>query len=508
MLHRYTRAVAASGLTLHAGSCIKRLVLAGVPNMSFGQFLSILKARWWAALLVLVLTVGTTVAVSLLLPKQYTATTSLVIDVKPDPVTAMMYAGLAQPAYIATQVDVIKSQRVALRVVRNLKVAENPAVRQQWLDSTGGDGDIENWLVQLFQKQLEVTPSLNSNVITLSYKGADPKFAAGVANAFAQAYLQTALELRVDPAKQYSTFFDSRAKEARDALEKAQSAHSAFQRQKGIIATDERLDVENARLNELSSQAVMLQALASEASSRQVQARGASADRMQEVLNNSLITNLKAELSRSEARLQELSARLGDNHPQVVETKATIASLRSKVDSETSRVTGGVTVSNNITRQRDADVRAALEAQRVKVLRLKAVRDEGAVLLRDVESAQRAFEAVMQRLNQTTLESQTTQSSANLLTTATPPVEPSSPKVLLNTALSVFLGLMLAVGVALLLELMDRRVRSLEDVGSALGLPVIGVLPKPGARGMLHTNRPTLAQQRVVGRLAAPARGA
>jgi uncharacterized protein involved in exopolysaccharide biosynthesis len=253
--------------------------------MSFGQFISRLKARWWAALLVLGLTIGTTVGVSLMLPKQYTANASVVVDFKPDPVSAMLYAGMASPGYLATQVDVIQSERVALRVVRNLKLADNPQVRQQWVEATDGKGTVENWLVDLFQRQMDVKPSRESSVITVSYRAQEPQFAAALANAFVQAYLQTALELRVDPAKQYSSFFDSRAKEARDTLERAQSKLSAFQKENGIIASDERLDVENARLNELSSQAVMLQALASEAGSRQTQARGESADKMQEVLN-------------------------------------------------------------------------------------------------------------------------------------------------------------------------------------------------------------------------------
>jgi hypothetical protein len=77
-----------------------------------------------------------------------------------------------------------------------------------------------------------------------------------MANAFVQAYMDTALALRVNPARQYSGFFDQQVKDARDALEKAQAKVSAFQKAKGIIATDERLDVENARLNELSSQLV------------------------------------------------------------------------------------------------------------------------------------------------------------------------------------------------------------------------------------------------------------
>ena len=476
--------------------------------MSFGQFLSILKARRWVALAVLLVTVLATLGVSLLLPKQYTATASVVVDSKPDPVSAVLYSGAASPGYMATQVDVLQSERVALRVVRDLKLNENPQVRQQWLDETDGKGSIELWLSQLFQKQMDVQPSRESSVINVSYKAPDPQFAAALANAFVQAYLKTTLELRVDPARQYSSFFDNQAKEAREALENAQRKLSAYQKEKGIIASDERLDVETARLSELSSQAVLLQSLASESSSRQAQTRSGQAERMQEVLNNPVISGLKVDLSRAEGKLQELSSRLGDNNPQVQETKATIESLRSKIAAEVKSVTGGVGVSNSINRQREADIRAALEAQRAKVLRLKAVRDEGAVLIRDVESAQRAFESITQRLTQTSLESQATQSNINLLTTATPPLEPSSPKMLLNSVLAIFIGALLAVGAALLLEISDRRVRNVEDLAVALGLPVIGIMPKPTARKLGGPNKPSLAQQRVVGRLAAPGKGA
>ena len=475
--------------------------------MSFGQCLAILRARWRSALLVFLLTVAASITVSMLLPKQYTATASVVVDFKPDPVTAMIYSGMTPPGLIGTQVEVLQSERVARRVIRNLKLTDTPQVREQWLAVTGGKGNIETWLLDAFQKRLEVKPSREAGVISVSYKATDPNFAAGVANAYIQAYLETSLALRVDPARQYSSFFESRSREARDTLEKAQTRLSDFQKAKGIVATDERLDVETVRLNELSSQAVMLQALASEAGSRQAQARGASADKMQEVLNNPLIGALKADMSRAEAKLQELNARLGNDHPQVVEARANIASLRSKIESETQRVTGGVGVSDSIARQRGADVRSALEAQRAQVLRMKAVRDESSVLLRDVESAQRAFDAVVARFNQSSLESQTTQSNVSLLTSAEPPLEPSSPKIVLNTLLAVFMGALLAVGGVLLMELTNRRVRSTEDVSVTLGLPLLGVLAPTPRRRLLGLKRPSPAQQRMVGLSRSPQGG-
>jgi len=475
--------------------------------MTFGQFLSILRARWWVALLVLALTVGTTLGVSLLLPKQYKATASVVLDFKPDPLSLAMYGGMGSPAMMATQVDIIRSDRVAQRVVRNLKLNENPQIRQQWQEEAKGKGTIETWLAGVFQRSMDVEPSRESSVISVSYKAADPRFAAGLANAFVQAYVDTSLELRVDPARQYSTFFESRTKEAREALERAQSKSSTYQKDNSIIATDERLDVENARLNELSSQLTMLQALASESSSRQAQALGAQSDRIQEVLMNPIVGQLKADLSRSEARLQELSTRLGDSHPQVLEAKASAQELRSRMEAETRKVTGGVSVSNTINRQREAEVRASLEAQRAKVLRMKAVRDEGMVLVREVDNAQRSFDAVQQRFTQTNMESQTTQSNVNVLTQATPPLEPSSPRIVLNVVLAFMGGTLLAIGIAMALELRDRRIRNVDDVVDALGLPVIGALPKPGSKLMLG-GRSSLMQQRLMAPLAPNARGA
>ena len=190
------------------------------------------------------------------------------------------------------------------------------------------------------------------------------------------------------------------------------------------------------------------------------------------------------------------------------ETKANLAELRSRLDAETRKVTGGVTVSNTINRQREADIRNSLEAQRAKVLRMKAVRDEGLIIVREVDSAQRAYEQLQMRVNQTNLESQTTQSNINVLTQAEAPLEPSTPKILLNTLLSIFIGTLLAVGIALLLELMDRRIRNVDDVVTALDLPVIGVMPKPGDTGMMGRKRVSLLQQRLLAPLPPAVKGA
>jgi chain length determinant protein EpsF len=409
-----------------------------------------------------------------------------------------MFGGMASPAFMATQVDIIQSERVAQRVVRNLKLGENPQIRAQWQEETHSVGSIETWLGTVFQRQLEVLPSRESSVISLSYKSPDPRFAAALANAFVQAYIDTSLELRVDPARQYAAFFEKRSKEARDALESAQARLSSYQNQKRIIASDERLDIENGRLNELSTQLTALQSIAAESTSRQTQAQGSQGDRLAEVLNSPVVAGLRSDIARQESRLQELRTRLGDAHPAVQEATANAAEMRTKLALETRNVTGSVGLSNTINRQRESDVRLALEAQRAKVLQLKSVRDEGLVIMRDVENAQRAYDAVLQRYTQTNLEGQTTQSNINLLTQAEAPLYAASPRVGLNTAVAAVAGLLLAIGMVLVLELLDRRLRSVDDIVTALGLPVIGLMPKPDSKLARGNGKLSLMQQRLL----------
>lgn len=470
--------------------------------MSFSQFLSILKARKISASLVFAFAVTATVVVSLLLPKQYTATTSVVVDVKnPDPILGMILGNAMLPGYMATQVDIITSDRVARRVVQGLKLTENAQLRADWVDDTEGKGNFEAWIAELLQKKLDVKPGRESNVVNISYKAPDPRFAAALANAFAQSYIDISIALRVDPAKQYNNFFDARIKELRTQLEEAQGRLSEYQRKAGILVTDERLDIESQRLNELTSQLVAIQSLSAESRSRTAQARH-SADQLQDVINNPVVAGLRADLSRQEAKLQELSSRFGDAHPQVSELKANISELRRRIETETKRVSGSVGINNTINSSREADLRASVDAQRVRVAKMKDQRDEAAVLIKDVEAAQRAFDTVAQRLTQSSLESQASQTNIAVLTPATEPSSPSSPKILLNTLLSVFFGTFLAIGSALIREVMDRRVRSVEDLTEVLGVPVLGRVPKPMGHGATHLQLP----DNVLGRLPAPGR--
>ena len=444
--------------------------------MTLQQFLLILRARYWVVLLTLVLVVATTVGVSLWLPKRYTATASVVVDVKsPDPVSGLMLQGMVAPSYMATQVDIINSDRVAKSVVKLLKMEDSESIRRQWEESTIDKGDLSDWLATLLQKYLEVRPARDSNVININYTGTDPRFAAAVANAFAQAYMDVNLELRVAPAKQYAAFFDEQTRAARDKLEQAQKALSNYQQANGITSTDERLDFETAKLNETSSQLTGLQGQTTDSQSKRESGQG---DTLAEVMQNPVINSLKGDIARLEAKLTESNVNLGKNHPQTQRNEAELLTLRNQLDAETRKVTRAIETTYQVSKQREAQLRAALAAQKTRVLALNKQRDELNVLRRDIESAQRSFEQVSQRASQTHMESRTNQTNIAVLNPASVPVTASKPRVLINTLVSIFVGALLGLGLALMLELSNRRVRSIEDLTHALGLPMLGTIAR------------------------------
>jgi chain length determinant protein EpsF len=450
--------------------------------MNLNQVLVILHARWRVVFGVFGAALFLVIALSLAWPRQYTAISSLVVDAKTDPVAGGAGVGNSEQlmaSYVNTQADVIASRRVAQRVVKTLKLDTDRELVERWRSATKGVGDFNVWLADyLVDKKLTVapvhdSPTHASNVIEISVSWRSAELAAALANAFAQAAIDTNIELKVEPAKLYASWFNQRSRALRDDLAAKQKRLSDFQNSTGLVATDEKLDVENARLTELSTQLVTIQGLRQESQSRQ-RGVGGDIESLPEVLQSPVIQTLKAELSQAEAKQPDIAARLGKNHPDYQAAVAEIANLRERIARESASIAASLGNTTQVNLRRENDVRQALEAQKNKVLELKHAHDQASILQSDVNSAQRDLDAVTERFAQSSLESQTSQTNVVQLTTASPPLSPSSPKLFLNLLIGIFMGGFFGIGTALFLEALHPRVRLDEDLLHLLGVPILG----------------------------------
>lgn len=432
--------------------------------MKFQQCLIILRARYRVIVAALLVTVAASVAINLLLPKKYLASTTLVVNYKgTDPVSGTMMPSAMLPSYMATQADIIESKTVALAVVDALELANVRSVQDDFRNATAGQGDIRDWLADLLLQNVKVIPARESSVVTISFTGSNPAFAAAVANAFAIAYQKTSIQLKVQPLRQASVYFNEQSQDLRDKLAQAQARLSSYQQENGLVSVDQRLDVESARLNELSSQLVLVQSQAADASSRQNTARGVAAE-SPDVVANPLVQNLKSSLTQAEARLSDLAQRLGANHPQYQGAKADVDQQRAELAAQMNIAYGALgSVARNV-RQRQTQLESAVATQKARILELNIARDKLAVLAREVDSAQRTYDAASARFSQTSIEGGANQTDIAVLSPAVAPTTPSSPRMRLNVALAILFGTAFGVGLAFLIEIVDRRVHSADDV--------------------------------------------
>jgi len=447
--------------------------------MNFQQVLRVIVARWWVIVLVCSAALAATGAICAIQPDQYTATTSLVIEPRGNDALGVATAGgqLLAQTYLATQIDVLQSERVSREVVKALGLDRNTQAVEQWREATQGKGTVDSYYAGVLSKKLEIKPSRESSVVNLSFTGADPQFAARVADTWAKTYIATSLELRNQPSRLYASWFDEQLKSLRTDLEQAQAKLSAFQQTNGIVAGDERLDVENSRLAELSQQLAMAQSQSVDARSR-ADSGAASVRSVPEIGATAVVQALRTELLRSETRVQEASQQYGRNHPTLERMVAERTSLRERLDTELANASGSIASVSGVSDRREAGLRAAVSTQKQRVLQLRQQRDAMSTLQREAENAQRVFDAALQRLAQTRLEGQNTQTNAYVLNAATVPAERSSPKVQRNLLLSGVLGLLLGVAAAFLVELIDRRIRSVDELEAGLKLPVFGSIPR------------------------------
>jgi succinoglycan biosynthesis transport protein ExoP len=486
--------------------------------MNFRQFLAILRARSGLIFIVTLAALAAAASLTMLLPKRYEATASVVVD----PKSANPVGGAQSPfvptadSIVSTHLDILGSPNVALRVVDTLKLEADPRAEallaeagplarlREFASNLFPDEEAEppgsrrDWMANRLLHHLQLNARRQSRLIKVTYASSDAEFSAVVANAFVRAYLESLLQLRVNPVKQGESRFDKQLKELKGDLEEAQNKVTKFQQEKGIVATDERMDVENVRLADLSAQLVAAQGqtYASQARQRQLRAFLATGrgETPAEVLNSPVVRELKQEISQREAKINELSKRIGPNHPLYRSAEDDLVRLKKRLNEEMRTAGEGYLADSRVASQSESAIRATLARQRAKVFRLKADRSALAMLMQDADSAQRAYNNALDRYTQAKVQSDIDSANGSILDSAAVPTRPVSPKLSVNLAIALAVGIMLGVGAALYRETANRYVRSEQDLVEFLDLPVLAVLtPKRAGQ----QSRPQLNAPRV-----------
>jgi chain length determinant protein EpsF len=445
--------------------------------MTLTQLINILKAKLSLIGFITFNAVAIGLLLSLVVPKMYKAQTSVIINYKTtDPISGVSIPPQLMPGFMATQADIIGSKNVALAVVNKLKLNTDPLYTANY----EGDGPIEDWIAESLLRKLEVTPSRNSNIIDIVFKDKSPELTASVTNAFAEAFIQKSVELNAGPSKNAASFYTSQIGKLKQNLEKANAEFSNFQKENNIVSADGSLDVETARMNDLSQQLVMAQAQLMEAQSRQRSVSSGSID-SPDIASNGAVQSLKAQLTAAEAKLAEIAINFEKNHPEYVAAQTQIDQIKEALNKQIQSTSKTVVGSTSIYAQREREIRAALAQQKQKVLALNEKRNQLKILEQTVKSAQDAYNVASGRYTQSNFEGESNGSNISILSKASTPRNAYFPNLKLNLLLALALGLFFGAAYVIGQELLDRRVRSVEDLESLLKATSYGVYPKYGS---------------------------
>jgi uncharacterized protein involved in exopolysaccharide biosynthesis len=410
---------------------------------------------------------------------KYLATSSVLINVADTPVNSTIPAP-SQPhsSYLATQIDLITSQSVALKVVDRLHLVDDEQASRRFLGTesffqeqpfqeqlerikTGWqslvekiapqpkDADPEQGapdpnrdrfrLADRLLKRTSVRPSPESNVLQIGFVAPSARAAAEGAAAIVDGYIETALELNVNPARASSEWLDSQVQRLTADVEHARADLSKFQQRAGIVGVNGDDSDETARLNDLNSQLVAA-----------------------ESQNHPAILALKSDLARAQAKLNDLPPQLGPNHPTYQRVQNEAAVLRVHLEQESEQIA--------------ANLRREIAAQKESMLRMKQQHAQLAALKDTVDSAQRALDDATLKATQARMSSQVTQTNISVVRVAVPPRKPTAPNPVINLLVGGVVGIALGIGLALWREVVCRFVRNADDLRDFLGVQVLGVL--------------------------------
>lgn len=445
-------------------------------GLSFGQIYAILRAHTLLVLGVMVATLAGTFALTQFLPKSYTAVAELFVDFKSnDPIGGRSFNPMQDEAYLQTQVDMIKSEEVALRAMDMSRFR----ARGGKVGFSDGDTKARAQLLEQFGKDLEVGVRKTSRVIEMKFSADSPSVARDVLNAAIQSYMDMVRRMASEPAKARQEQYNKQLDALRKELDSLQSQITAYQQEHGIVDVDERSDTESRQLADLTTRMTALQSQQLETNARRraienMVKSGVPAADIPEVAVLRGLPELRLKLADAERQLAEAGSVYGRNHPKFKVVQAERDVLLDRMNRE-----ARVALNTLMTDERRFDkqaqaVAAEIQERQRRVLDLKKHRDVLLSYQRQMESVRQIYTAAAQKYDDLLIASNMGGPNIAVLRWATAPYTHSKPRLQANMIASVPVGLILGLGLAFLLELANRRVRHVDDLERDLGLEVLG----------------------------------
>jgi uncharacterized protein involved in exopolysaccharide biosynthesis len=444
------------------------------PGLSFSQMISILKARRWMGIFIVLGVLGITALAMALWPRTYNATVTLMVNYEiNDPNNGKELPVGQVASYIATQVELMQTQEVLLAVVDRLQLTSRPEYSRGFRK---GVGTLREWAADQVAKKLAVYQSQRgSQLIYITYSARSADEAAQVANAVAAIYKEQDDRRSTGPPSERARRYALQLEELKGKVNETQQALTAFNQRNALIETSQKVELDV--LANLEGRLLEAQNMRRAAQARATTDAAVS----DQVLSSNQTQALKTQLAAQELRQAQLERMYMSQHPDVLDVQLQLALTRRALAASLKSYSDNARAGLNSAQQLETSLQRAVDAQRAKVRAKGPLQDESAKYVLALESAQAVYKRALEGYDQIIFAAAGPYANVRLVSQAKPPLEASKPKVMAGLVLGALTAALLGLGVPLGFEMFNRRVRCRDDIEHHHGIPVLaefGRLPR------------------------------
>jgi len=442
-------------------------------KLPLSQYLWIVKRHRWRILGLVAAALAGTVIISERLTPIYESTATVDIDRQTPP--GVVGEDAARSAvndadqFLATQIKLVESDSVLRPVEQRFHL------RKEEGQSSALAAKGEETPVQF--KRLKVTRPPNTYLLLISYRSADPQLAADAANAIAQSYLEHTYEIRVRSAAGISAFMERQFEELKAKMEQSGKALAGFERDLNVINPEEKTNILSSRLLQLNTEFTNAQAerLKREAAYQSV--AGGSLEATLAAPQGDALRRLADRRNDAREQFAEVASRFGENHPEYRKAQAQLRELDAAMETTQKQIAGRVEVELHESERREQMVKAAVADAKAEFDRMNTRSFEYVSLKREADADKALYEELVKKIKEAGINAGFQSNAVRIADPARPGLKPVFPNLPLNLLLALLFSSLLAVGGAVLADLLDKTVRDPEQVARTLRTTVIGSLP-------------------------------
>ncbi len=446
-------------------------------TVPLSHYLWILRLHRWRILAFIAASVLATVIVSSRLVPIYEATATIDVDRQTPPGIIGQEAARSQlndaDQFLATQVKLIQSDSVLRPVALRYKLLASEGA----LNGADGFKMAAREAAPIILKKLKVTRPPNTYLLLVSYRSADPGLAADVANAVTQSYILHTFDLRFRASSSLSTFMEKQIEELHVKMERSTTALVEFEKELNVINPEEKTSILSSRLLQLNTEYTNAQAERVRKEAESLSMDGDSMEAALASVQGESLRKLLEHLNEVQEKFAQVGGQYGVNHPEYRKAAAQVVEVERLLEKTRQNITEQVNVGHRQAVSREGMLRAAVAETKTEFDKLNARSFEYQQLKREAEGDKKLYEELVRRIKEAGINASFQNSSIRLADAARPPVKTVFPDIPLNTSLALIFSSLLAMGAAVLHDLLDKTVRSADDVSRVLNVATLGTLP-------------------------------